>query len=48
MEARHEKGTKRVFGKLTIFETEYINGGLKPRTDKAAKRGGKAKNESDQ
>ena len=32
---------------VSEFETEYINGGLKPRTDKAApKRGGKAKNES--
>lgn len=46
---RHKKGTKRVFGKLTMFETEYINESMKPITDKAApKRGGKAKNESDQ
>ena len=46
---RHKKGTKRVFGKLTMFETEYINGGMAPLTDKAApKRGGKGKDESDQ
>lgn len=31
---RHKQGTKRVFGKLTMFEIEYINGGMAPLTDK--------------
>lgn len=45
----HKKGARRVLGKLTMFETEYINWGMAPLTDKSApKRGGKAKNEGDQ